>query len=78
MKGLKRLTGRERQAKFRSNLNKKTGKRLSVTIGPEAVAALEVIRVELEVRKKPHTKRAAIETALIEYVDTLDYIYRHP
>ena len=58
------MSTKERQANFRKDLKQSTGKRFSVTLGPEAVAALEVIHQNLKSREQPHTKRAAIEAAL--------------
>ena len=65
MKGKKAMTNTERQENFRENLALKNGARLSITISQEAADALQVIRDELEVMDQPHTKRAAIETALL-------------
>ena len=65
MKNLTPMTPTERQEAHRDNLKESGALRLSITLGPEAVAALEVIQ---NVRKKAgtcHTKRAAVEAALI-------------
>lgn len=66
MKNLEPMSAAERQQKFRENLSQKNGARLSITISQEAANALQVIQCGLQRQKKPHTKRAAIETALID------------
>ena len=66
MKGNRAKTNLERQAEYRGNLALNGGKRLSVTISPEALAALQVIQNGLAGEKMAHTKKAAIETALFD------------
>ena len=72
MKGLKPMTTAERQANHRADILLNDGKRLSVTLSREALAALQVIQIRLEKVGQNHTKRAAIETALIEYAEMID------
>ena len=76
MKGLKPMTNNERQADHREKLLLNAGKRLSVTLSREALASLEVIQKQLEHEEKPHTKKAAIETALIKVAD--HWLTPHP
>ena len=66
MKNIKPLSNIERQARHRDALAQKDGKRLSVSLSRESVAALEVIQQNLRIKKQPATKRAAIEAALLE------------
>ncbi len=67
MKGLRPQTNVERQAEHRARVKENKGSRLSVTLSAEALRALERIRGALEVAKEPHTKKAAIEAALLAY-----------
>lgn len=66
MKNIRPLTNSERQAIHRDALAQKDGKRLSVSLSRESVAAIEVIRQDLKTRNLPATKRAAIEAALLK------------
>ena len=60
MKGPKAMTGAERHARHMERLNLAGGTRLSVTLSPEALAALEALTVAQQC-----TKKAAMEAALI-------------
>jgi hypothetical protein len=66
MKNLIPLTNSERQKIFRDTLALKNGERFSVTLSREASDALQVIQKSLKEQKKPHSKRAAVEAALVE------------
>lgn len=69
MKGLKPMTAAERQEAHRERLRKGKGKRLSVTLSAESLAALDEIVMKHE--RTGETKRACIEKALIAYADFL-------
>ena len=61
MKNLKPLSNSERQADHRARLALKNGKRLSISVSPEAVDAIQVAQKFLKKKKLPATKKAAIE-----------------